>query len=183
VSQGASTNAKGNKMRIDKLLKPADFVTMANLMCGIFSIINSIKGNYFYAIGFMILAVVFDGLDGKVAKLCKKGCTEFGKQVDSLSDLISFGVTPAIFGYCIGLKGIGYIVLLALFVVCGMLRLSRYNVTDTKGFEGVPITVNGVLFPVLYVAFYYLAFPIWVFAIFYVLMGGLMISSLKIKRI
>ena len=138
-------------MKMYKLLKLADFVTMGNLVAGLISVIYSIKQNFTIAVIFMVLAVIFDALDGRVARLSKntKIKKDFGKELDSLADVVSFGAAPAIFGYCLGLREWYFVVILLFFAVCGMLRLSRFNILNIKGYIGVPITVNGLLFPVL----------------------------------
>ena len=169
-------------MYLIKYLKRADFFTVANLSCGIVSIIMSIEGNFVLSATLLFIAVIFDILDGKVAGLMHQK-NSFGKQIDSMSDLISFGVAPMFLFYALQTPAPWVSVLLLFFITCGMFRLARYNVSEAQGFEGVPITVNGVLFPVLFLI--YSNFPaslnIWPFII--VIQGLLMISTLKISRI
>jgi CDP-diacylglycerol--serine O-phosphatidyltransferase len=107
----------------------------------------------------------------------------FGKQLDSLADLVSFGLAPAALYHALREPGLGIELILILFVVCGMLRLARYNISNGKGFEGVPITVNGLLFPILFFVYTLKAESLIIWPAVYATMSVLMISNLKIKRI
>ncbi len=118
--------------------------TTGNLFCGFWAIISVFQEKFFYAAIAILLASVFDVLDGKVARL--SGATsKFGVQYDSLADLISFGVAPAILAYSWALRPYERFGWLAafLFLVCGALRLARFNVMsasgETKYFKGLPI--------------------------------------------
>lgn len=169
-------------MFLIKYLKVADIFTVANLSCGILSIIMSIEGNFGLSALLLLIAVIFDILDGKVAGLMHQK-NSFGKQIDSMSDLVSFGVAPMLLFYALQTPAPWVSVLLLFFVTCGMFRLARYNISEAQGFEGVPITVNGVLFPALFLI--YSNFPAslvaWPFII--VIQGFLMISTVKVSRI
>lgn len=118
--------------------------TTGNLFCGFWAIISVFQEKFFYAAVAILLASVFDVLDGKVARL--SGATsKFGVQYDSLADLISFGVAPALLAFSWALRPYGRFGWLAafLFVVCGALRLARFNVQSSSGevkyFKGLPI--------------------------------------------
>ncbi|MBW1645262.1 MAG: CDP-diacylglycerol--serine O-phosphatidyltransferase [Deltaproteobacteria bacterium] len=118
--------------------------TMGNLFCGFFAIISIFKGNFQLAATAIIVANVFDILDGKVARLMN-ATSRFGMEFDSLADLISFGMAPAILAYIWGLSEYGRFGWLAafLFLACGALRLARFNVqvdtADKRYFTGLPI--------------------------------------------
>jgi CDP-diacylglycerol--serine O-phosphatidyltransferase len=111
---------------------------------GFYSILASLKGNYVHAAWAIMFATIFDGLDGWVARLTHS-TTKFGIELDSLSDLVAFGVAPAVMLYKWGLFLFGRIGWAAafLFMVCGALRLARYNIqmgsTESKAFTGTPI--------------------------------------------
>jgi len=118
--------------------------TTGNLFCGFWSIISVFQEHYFYGAVAILLAAIFDVLDGKVARLA--GATsKFGIQYDSLADLVSFGIAPAVLAFSWALRPFGRFGWFAafLFVVCGALRLARFNVLsavgDTKYFKGLPI--------------------------------------------
>lgn len=119
-------------------------LTLCGMFFGFFAIISTIKGNYEHAAWAIIIAGVFDGLDGFVARLTHT-TTRFGIELDSLSDLIAFGVAPAILFYKWTLVPFGRIGVAAafLFVAFGALRLARYNVQmaseERKYFTGMPI--------------------------------------------
>ena len=118
--------------------------TTGNLFCGFWAIISIFQEKFFYAAVAILLASAFDVLDGKVARL--SGATsKFGVQYDSLADLVSFGIAPALLAFSWALRPYGRFGWLAafLFVVCGALRLARFNVQSTSGevkyFKGLPI--------------------------------------------
>jgi CDP-diacylglycerol---serine O-phosphatidyltransferase len=119
-------------------------LTLCGMFFGFYSILSSIKGNFNYAAWAIMIAVVFDGLDGWVARLTHS-TTRFGIELDSLSDLVAFGVAPSVLVYKWAIAPFGRIGFAAafLFTACGALRLARYNVqmgsTESKAFTGMPI--------------------------------------------
>ncbi len=119
-------------------------LTLCSMFLGFYSILASLKGNYVHASWAIMFATIFDGLDGWVARLTHS-TTKFGIELDSLSDLVAFGVAPAVMLYKWGLFLFGRIGWAAafLFMVCGALRLARYNIqmgsTESKAFTGMPI--------------------------------------------
>jgi len=136
-----------------------NLLTSASLLCGFYSITASYNGNFLRAAWAVFLALVFDGLDGKVARLTKT-TSKFGVQYDSLSDLISFGAAPGILIYNFALKyvfqpSIGFVVAF-LYVLCGALRLARFNVqtetADKRYFSGlaIPAGACNLVFTVLF---------------------------------
>ncbi len=126
----------------------------------------------------ILIGVVFDILDGRIARMTKTE-NEMGKQLDSLADLTTFGIAPAVLGYTIGLNSILDIIILTFYETCGMVRLARFNMTEMKGFRGLPITTGGIIYPVLLLI--YTTVPGYVI-IFYALSGLLMISDIKVKK-
>jgi CDP-diacylglycerol---serine O-phosphatidyltransferase len=170
---------KNAHLRMSRILKLADFFTLANFICGLLSIFYTINHDFKTASLLIIAAVFMDFIDGRVARVTGSS-NEFGKQLDSLSDAVSFGVAPAILGYGLGLNSYLAIIILVYFASCGVLRLARFNIINEKGFIGVPITVNGLLFPILH--FILGGFNNYVLIV-YVLMGLLMISTVKIRKI
>lgn len=121
-----------------------NMITLLGLLCGMFSLVAVMNGRFFAGAVAILLAAVFDGLDGKVARLVK-GTSEFGVQLDSLADVVSFGVAPAVLVYhwqFIPYKQLGMMAMF-LFVACGALRLARFNVQTKKisnvFFVGLPI--------------------------------------------
>ena len=118
--------------------------TVGNLFCGYLSIWRSIQGAFEAAAILIIAAAVLDALDGRVARWTHS-TSEFGEEYDSLADLVSFGVAPAVLAYSWGLSDFprpGFVASF-LFVVCGSMRLARFNiqtkVADKRYFVGLPI--------------------------------------------
>jgi CDP-diacylglycerol--serine O-phosphatidyltransferase len=119
-------------------------LTLCGMFCGFYAIMSAINGNFVYAAWAIILANIFDGLDGWIARLTST-TTRFGVELDSLSDLVAFGVAPAVMMYMWSLAPFGRLGWAAafLFVACGALRLARFNVQTgspgSKAFKGMPI--------------------------------------------
>ena len=137
----------------------ADALTMANASCGTISLFLCLDyvatgSNRYIAIAFLLLplALVCDVLDGYVARLDRRRQSLLGGDLDSLADVISFGVAPAVLGFTLGMRGGWDMLILAYFVVCGVSRLARFNVTaaaladaqtgKVKYFEGTPIPTS-----------------------------------------
>jgi CDP-diacylglycerol--serine O-phosphatidyltransferase len=118
--------------------------TVGNLFCGYLSLWCSIRGTFELAAALIIAAGVLDALDGRIARLTHS-TSEFGSEYDSLADLVSFGVAPAVLAYSWGLADFHRLGWMAsfLFVVCGSMRLARFNiqlhVVDKRYFVGLPI--------------------------------------------
>jgi CDP-diacylglycerol--serine O-phosphatidyltransferase len=118
--------------------------TVGNLFCGYLSVWCSIRGTFQTAAILIIAAAILDMLDGRIARLTNSA-SRFGEEYDSLADLVSFGVAPAVLAYSWGLADFHRLGWMAsfLFVVCGSMRLARFNiqtrVTDKKYFIGLPI--------------------------------------------
>ena len=117
--------------------------TTAALFCGFFAIMQAMKGGFDLAVIAIFLAMVLDGLDGRVARLTHTQ-SAFGAEYDSLSDMVSFGVAPALVTYSWALKDLGRLGWIAAFVYCvgAALRLARFNssaeATDKRFFQGLP---------------------------------------------
>jgi CDP-diacylglycerol--serine O-phosphatidyltransferase len=118
--------------------------TTGSLFAGFYGIVATTSGDFNTAAIWILVSSIFDGLDGKVARLTGTS-TKFGVEYDSLADLVAFGVAPGILMYSWALKPFGRLGWLAafLFVVCGALRLARFNVqvntVESKRFVGLPI--------------------------------------------
>jgi CDP-diacylglycerol--serine O-phosphatidyltransferase len=122
-------------------------LTALNLVLGVFAIISAYHSQFFQAGGLIVAAMVADGLDGRAARYFGVS-GDFGKELDSLCDLVSFGVAPGFLAYVLVLNEIGFLgmVIAALFATCGALRLARFNVNVgvVKGyFMGLPIPAAG----------------------------------------
>lgn len=145
----------------------ADWFTLANAVCGVgalFSVMTYLETkdvrHVYYACALVFAALVFDVLDGRIARWRQTSST-MGQELDSLADVISFGVAPAIIAYGCGMQGLYDRIVLACFVACGVSRLARYNVTaealsegtgKVKYFEGTPIPTSMLLVALLALA-------------------------------
>jgi CDP-diacylglycerol--serine O-phosphatidyltransferase len=175
------------KMRRGVYILPNLFTT-GNLFCGFWAIISVIQEQFFYAAVAILLACVFDILDGKVARL--SGATsKFGVQYDSLADLVSFGIAPALLAFSWALRPYGKFGWLAafLFVVCGALRLARFNVQSASGevkyFKGLPIPAAAIMIALTILLYLELIETGWVkdiavLAMIYIL-AFLMVSNIR----
>jgi len=161
------------------IIKLPDILTLANVLCGFLAIFFTIYRLYAVAMILLPLAFVFDLLDGYVARKIKR-TGEFGMHLDSLSDIVSFGVAPVILGVMLLPFGLLTIFALTFFLLAGVLRLARYGIMKNKKlFLGVPISINGVLFPIIY----FLDLESLLYIPLYILLGAIMISHLVIKRV
>jgi len=138
------------KTRVKKGRRPRgiyvlpNIFTTLNIFCGFYAIVSAVNGNFVVAAVAIIIAGVFDGLDGKIARATNTE-SKFGVEYDSLADLVSFGLAPGLMIYLWALKPLGRIGWLAafLFMVCGALRLARFNTQmgtiSSNHFSGLPI--------------------------------------------
>ena len=138
-----------------------NILTLAGVCLGISSIKFSIDGNFSLAVIFILFAAILDALDGRVARLIK-GTSEFGKELDSLTDFVSFGIAPVFILYFWELKNYGKLgwAITLIYSVCCVLRLARFNLTKINSqeiwknnyFEGVPSPAGGILilFPLIF---------------------------------
>src|SRR5215510_608645 len=138
----------------------ADWFTLANAVSGMGAVLASMTFletrdvlHVYLACTAILAALVFDVLDGRIARW-RQTSSAMGRELDSLADVISFGVAPAVLGYACGMQGLYDRVILAYFVACGVSRLARYNVTaeamsegtgQVKAFEGTPIPTSFAL--------------------------------------
>jgi len=157
-------------------------VTMINLTLGFISLFLTKEGMYNEAAYAIFGAMIMDGVDGRIARRLKVA-SDLGKELDSLSDLVSFGVAPALLAYSVQLYHWRYFGLLiaVIFALCGAYRLARFNVLLIKThFIGVPITFCG---PFLTLA---LLLSRWIpgslYPLITLILAYLMISNIKVKK-
>lgn len=190
----------------------ADWFTLGNAICGtgaLFSIMSYLEfrdvRHIYFACTLVFAALIFDILDGRIARWRQKSSL-LGQELDSLADVISFGVAPAIIAYGCGMQGLYDRIVLVYFVTCGVSRLARYNVTaaelseggdKVKYFEGTPIPTSIVLVLVLAVAASFdavrqglwfgeitlLGFTLHPLVLMFALSGSLMISRFRIPKL
>jgi len=190
----------------------ADFLTLGNGACGTGSVLAAmqylITAEAHWLVTSMTLlpvALIFDFADGRVARW-RHRTSPLGADLDSLADVISFGLAPAALGFAVGLRGSLDVVILLYFVVCGISRLARFNATadaladdsgKVKYFEGTPIPTSVVIVAVLAVLHFQerLGSNLWLgswaigglvlhpLTILYALSGSAMISTLRVPKI
>lgn len=159
-----------------------NILTVSNLFLGILAIILAFQGEHYvdYAAITVIIGMLADGLDGRVARMLNAQ-SEFGKELDSLSDVITFGVAPAFIMYVVVLRDLHMlgIIITAIFPICGALRLARFNVqAGVPGyFIGLPITAAGGVLATL--ALYHEVFSVALLAASMLLLAFLMVSRVK----
>ncbi|MFZ3101053.1 MAG: CDP-diacylglycerol--serine O-phosphatidyltransferase [Desulfitobacteriaceae bacterium] len=168
---------------INVQLIPSVF-TLANLFFGFLSLVFTLDGEFRLAAGMILLSVLFDSLDGKVARKLSAS-SDFGKELDSLSDLVSFGVAPALLTYKAFLQDhLGYYGLLiaAGFTLCGAVRLARFNVLDiSTHFVGVPITFAGGLMALLML--FHKLVPWVLYPVFLAVLAILMVATFRVPKL
>ncbi len=148
-----------DKRRFRGVLLIPNLITTASLFAGFYAIVAAINGRFIAAAWAILVSLVLDGLDGRIARITHS-TTGFGVQYDSLADLVAFGVAPGLLAYLWALKDfkqLGWVAAF-LFVVCGALRLARFNVQqgymDPRYFNGLPIPAAAMMIASS-VAFYY----------------------------
>ena len=124
-----------------------NIITSVNLLLGILALINILNGNYVMGSALIFFAALTDRFDGMIARRYN-AATDFGKEFDSLADIISFGVAPAALMYCTVSeeRAIAGLICFCLFTLCGGLRLARYNLSNAVDYyQGIPITICGTI--------------------------------------
>jgi len=190
----------------------ADWFTLANAFAGmgaLFAVMSYLQTgavvHIFYACALIPIALVFDVLDGRVARW-RQQTSAMGRELDSLADIISFGVAPAAIAYGCGMQGLYDRVVLVFFVACGVSRLARFNITaealseggdKVKYFEGTPIPTSLLLVMVLAAAAAQGAIgeQLWLgrlelggfylhpLVLIYAVSGSLMVSRIRIPKL
>ncbi|HET6460215.1 MAG TPA: CDP-diacylglycerol--serine O-phosphatidyltransferase [Syntrophales bacterium] len=178
---------KKGRVRRGIFLLPNLFTT-GSLFCGFYSVVASMKGDFLFAAAPILMAFVLDGLDGRIARMTNT-TSKFGSEYDSLSDLVAFGVAPSVLAYAWALSMYGKWGWLAsfLFVVCGALRLARFNVqiglVESKVFNGLPIPGGAAVVATGVLLYYYMGgegkFNDLTILIGIVILSLLMVSSIK----
>jgi archaetidylserine synthase len=168
---------------IFKLIKPADIITLISALLGFASIIRTFLGEFEISLVLILLAVIADGADGAVARYSGYGV--LGANLDSLADIISFGVAPSVVAF-VSLETLGVLAWISagLFLVCGILRLARFNVAGKKdGFEGIPITSGGFIVALFLLAKVEVPYKEEVFILLILIISFLMVSTISYPKI
>jgi CDP-diacylglycerol--serine O-phosphatidyltransferase len=161
----------------------ANTITLINLLFGSLSLVNTLDKNYLAAAFFILLAMVMDGLDGRLAR--RLGIiSEMGKELDSLCDLVSFGVAPALLLYSQVLQPFPLmlgLIAAVLYIICGAFRLARFNVLNIKEyFVGIPITLAGAALAIVSLFTAYI--PGYLILAAVIFLAYMMISNLRVRK-
>lgn len=170
-----------------------DFVTMSSTIFAVVGMILAINGQITFAVSCLILSGICDAFDGVLARRREntKDQTVYGEELDSLSDVMAFGVLPAIISLCDGLNEIWFYPILVFYVLCGLIRLAYFNMlaqkdgTDKGTFIGIPITAITIIYPVFYILFrilFKVSFWKYIFAGMLFVTGLLFILKIRVKK-
>ncbi len=192
--------AQARRFDLVRSLHLPDFLTLANGACGIVALFQAIHfvedrnpTHLWIAAALVPLALVLDFLDGRIAR-ARNNSSSLGRELDSLADLLSFGAAPAVIAYAIGLRTTTDQVVLVYFVLCGLARLARYNITadalagdggKVRYYEGTPIPTSVLPLGIALAAYAADAISPWAVAgvrfhwpsLFFLVSGSLMISK------
>ena len=207
-----STNDQSKPFSMIREFHLADWFTLANAACGagaLFSTMTYLETgdvkHVYLACSLIIAALVFDIFDGRIARWRQKS-SAMGRELDSLADIISFGVAPAMLAYACGMQGLFDRIVLGYFVICGVSRLARYNITaealsegsnKVKYFEGTPIPTSLLLICLILIAaandalreklwfgeFSLAGFTFHPLVLLFAISGSLMISRIRIPKL
>jgi CDP-diacylglycerol---serine O-phosphatidyltransferase len=161
----------------------ANLITLLNMSFGGAAIMATLNGSFNHSILFIFVSAFLDRYDGKVARKFNQE-SELGKQLDSMGDVISFGVAPALLIYSLVLHqfGMAGMVMTVLFISCGALRLARFNVMDATGyFVGLPITAAGTLVTFMALFAHSISPVIYMFLV--PILAICMVSTFTLKKI
>jgi CDP-diacylglycerol--serine O-phosphatidyltransferase len=187
LSDDCLRSEKRENLRKGVYLLP-NLVTAGGIFAGFYAIIAATDGHFDRAAWFILLAAIFDGLDGKIARLTGTS-SKFGVELDSLADVISFGVAPGVLLYLWALRPFGKLGWLAafLYVICGALRLARFNVqvstVESRRFIGIPIPAAACIVATCVLLFYELGgtgtIKMFSMVVLVFILAFLMISNVK----
>ena len=210
--ESVTAGKRGKPFSMIREFHLADWFTLGNAVCGTGALFSAMTylgtdeiRHVYYASGLVFAALIFDILDGRIARWRQKS-SEMGRELDSLADVISFGVAPAVIAYGCGMQGLYDRIVLAYFVACGVSRLARYNVTaealsggtgKVTYFEGTPIPTSILLVGLLALAAWLGAvrdklwfgevdlagYTLHPLVLVFALSGSLMISRIRIPKL
>lgn len=161
----------------------ANMLTIGNMAFGGAAVMASLNEAYNFSVLFIFIAAFLDRFDGIVARKLNQE-SELGKQLDSMSDIISFGVAPAILIYQLALSDFGIVgmVFTVIYISSGAFRLARFNISESSGyFIGLPITAAGTVLTLSY--FGLATFPSVVYMFLVLICSLLMISTFTLKKV
>lgn len=172
-------------------------LTYVSLVCSVFGMTQAVGGHYRTAIVCLALSGLMDMFDGKIART-KKDRTDdeklFGVQIDSLCDVVCFGVFPALLGWVLGIHGILGTVAICYYCVCSVIRLGFFNVLETnrqrveeganKYYRGLPITTMAIVLPITFLLNFYISEQVfhYILLVMFLLVGTLFVVNFKLRK-
>lgn len=172
----------------------ANTITVCGLISSVISCFLAANGNYKLAIYMMFIACLCDTFDGRIARSTANRTDAqkyYGVQLDSLCDVVSFGVTPCFIAFSFGFDGIIDVIIYSIFIACGATRLAYFNTLanmnpnkPNKGFRGVPIPMSTFVITILFVlaAFIPASICVWFFRIGLLALAIAFVLNIKIKK-
>ncbi|MBO5976745.1 MAG: CDP-alcohol phosphatidyltransferase family protein [Oscillospiraceae bacterium] len=173
-------------------------LTYLSIVSAVFGMTLASKGHFFGAILCLLFSGLCDGFDGTVARTKKNRSEDeknFGIQLDSLCDVVSFGVFPAYLCYCMGVNTVIGIILVCLFSLCAVIRLAFFNVLEAKRqkveeggnktYRGLPVTSISIIFPALYILHWFLSAQVFLILLYVMLfvVAFLFIFDFRVKKL
>lgn len=173
-------------------------LTYLSIVSAVFGMTLASKGHFFGAILCLLFSGLCDGFDGTVARTKKNRSEDeknFGMQLDSLCDVVSFGVFPAYLCYCMGVNTVIGIILVCLFSLCAVIRLAFFNVLEAKRqkveeggnktYRGLPVTSISIIFPALYILHWFLSAQVFLILLYVMLfvVAFLFIFDFRVKKL
>lgn len=170
------------------------WLTYLGFISGVFGIINAFGGHSFVAIICLMFSGLCDMFDGKVARTKEKRTKDektFGMQIDSLSDLVCFGVLPAAITFGLGMNRIYFFTIIIFYPLAALIRLAYFNMLEinrnsdssVKFYTGLPVTSSALIFPFIYIFRNFLGkYFILIYGLTLLIVGLLFISKIKIKK-
>ena len=173
-------------------------LTYMSIVSAVFGMTLASKGHFFGAILCLLFSGLCDGFDGTVARTKKNRSEDeknFGIQLDSLCDVVSFGVFPAYLCYCMGVNTVIGIILVCLFSLCAVIRLAFFNVLEAKRqkveeggnktYRGLPVTSISIIFPALYILHWFLSAQVFLILLYVMLfvVAFLFIFDFRVKKL
>lgn len=172
-------------------------LTYVSLVCSVFGMTQAVSGHYRIAIVCLALSGLMDMFDGKIART-KKNRTDdeklFGVQIDSLCDVVCFGVFPALLCWGLGVQGILGTIVICYYSVCSVIRLAFFNVLETnrqrvedganKYYRGLPITTMSIVLPIIFLLNFYISEHMfhYVLVVTFLVVGTLFIVNFKLRK-
>ncbi|MBR7092968.1 MAG: CDP-alcohol phosphatidyltransferase family protein [Clostridia bacterium] len=172
------------------------YATYAGFISAVCGLYLALTGHPTFGIICLLVSGLCDMFDGKIARTRERTKAEqqFGIQIDSLSDLVCFGVLPAVIGYVMGMRRWFFVPILALYMLCALIRLAYFNVTEEERqtietgtrrfYEGLPVTSSALIFPLIYLLRFFVE-PKWftiIYAAALLIVAVAFISPFKLRK-